>query len=56
VTPWRRVLRRLAHRARTLHAREAWLLCELQAVRVARCKVDQRIDHVRAVIATETAR
>lgn len=56
MTPWRRVLRRLAHRARTLHARETWLLGELQTVRVARCRVDARIDHVRAVIAMETSR
>lgn len=56
MSPWRRILRRLAHRHRTLHAEEQWHLERLQEVRVSMCAVATRMDHVQHVMAMEVSR
>lgn len=55
VTPWRGVLRRLAHRHRTLHAEEQHLERRLARVKASSCVVLSEIDRVRGVIAKERA-
>lgn len=55
MTPWRGVLRRLAHRHRTLHAEEKHLERRLARVKASSCVVLSEIDRVRAVIAKERA-